>query len=115
MGNLGERIKGLRAEKGLTQKSLAADLSVTVSTLSHWECNYQEPSSKDILRLAAYFQVSTDYLLGRSDDIGTDIPLHFEFSRKEQQLIRCFRELPESSQNLILGMVQSAVDAQKRA
>ena len=67
MKTFGELLKELRIEKGITQKRLAQELSITVPTLSHWECNYQEPSFKDLMRLCDYFEVSADYLLGRKD------------------------------------------------
>ena len=67
MKTFGELLKELRIERGITQKRLAQELSITVSTLSHWECNYQEPSFKDLVRLCEYFEVSADYLLGRKD------------------------------------------------
>ena len=64
------------------------------------------------------FSATLDYLVGRTDE--TDGFYHVDVatlpvSAKEQQLIRCFRELPESSQDLILGMVKIAADAAKRA
>lgn len=71
MTTFGEKIKDLRKEKGITQKEMAQALSVTVSTLSHWECDYQEPSFKDLALLANYFDVSTDYLLGVMEDEET--------------------------------------------
>ena len=67
MKTFGELLKELRIEKGITQKRLAQELSITVPTLSHWECNYQEPSFKDLVQLCDYFEVSADYLLGRKD------------------------------------------------
>lgn len=68
MNTFGEKIKDLRKEKNVTQKEMAQALSVTVSTLSHWECDYQEPSFKDLAALAEYFDISTDYLLGVTED-----------------------------------------------
>lgn len=68
MNTFGEKIKDLRKEKNVTQKEMAQALSVTISTLSHWECDYQEPSFKDLAALAEYFDVSTDYLLGVTED-----------------------------------------------
>ena len=115
MATIGERIKELRFEKGLTQKAMAQHLSVTVPTLSHWECNYQEPSSRDLGKLCDFFAVSADYLLGRTDDLGAFVPPRSDLSLDEQQLLHCFRELPGSSQSLILSMVKSAADAAKRA
>lgn len=68
------RLKELRHEKNLTQRELAQILSITIPTLSHWECGYQEPSNKDLLAISDTFNVSVDYLLGRTDELGAIIP-----------------------------------------
>ena len=68
MKTFGEILKELRIDKGLTQKKVAEALSVTVSTLSHWECNYQEPSYKDLLTLCRFYEVSADYLIGLTEE-----------------------------------------------
>ncbi len=68
MKTFGEKIKELRNEKGITQKQAAQALSITVPTLSHWECDYQEPSFKDLLALCTFYEVSADYLIGRTDE-----------------------------------------------
>jgi transcriptional regulator with XRE-family HTH domain len=73
MRTIAETIKDLRNEKNITQKMLAKSLSIPIPTLSHWECGYAEPSIKDIITLSNYFNVSTDYLLGRTDDFGSVI------------------------------------------
>ena len=64
MKTFGEKIQELRKDKKLTQKEVAEALSVTIPTLSHWECNYQEPSFKDLVAICKYYDVSADYLLG---------------------------------------------------
>lgn len=61
------RLKELRTEKGVSQKILAKKLHISISTLSHWECGYQEPSFEDLVALCNYFEVSADYFLGISD------------------------------------------------
>lgn len=68
MKTFGEKLKELRIDKGLTQKKVAEALSVTISTLSHWECNYQEPSHKDLLTLCRFYEVSADYLIGLTEE-----------------------------------------------
>ena len=68
MKTFGEKLKELRIDKGLTQKKVAEALSVTVSTLSHWECNYQEPSYKYLLTLCRFYEVSADYLIGLTEE-----------------------------------------------
>lgn len=67
MNTFGEKIKDLRKDKGLTQREVAKILSVTISTLSHWECDYQEPSFKDLATICKFYNVSADYLIGLCD------------------------------------------------
>lgn len=65
---LGERIKYLRNEKGIGQNLLAKELQLSNASISYWETGKQEPGAEALFKLAAYFDVSADYLLGLSDD-----------------------------------------------
>lgn len=64
---LGNRIKTLREELGLKQEELANKMSVSTSAIGMYETNKREPNNELILKLAQFFNVSTDYLLGKSD------------------------------------------------
>lgn len=64
----GERLKALRTEKGIGQNKLANDISVSNASISYWETGKQEPTATAIFKLAEYFDVSADYLLGRTND-----------------------------------------------
>lgn len=64
---LGDRIKELRLINDMTQKDLADFLGVTPKAVSFYELNQREPSTDIILKMAQKFNVSTDYLYGRSD------------------------------------------------
>lgn len=64
MEKLGEKIKHLRNK--LTQEELAAILKVDRSTLASWEVNRREPDIATLCRIAAYFQVSIDWLVGHT-------------------------------------------------
>lgn len=64
----GERIKELRAKNGISQKQLSHDLGYkTYTTVSKWESDASLPPGKELKKLAEYFQVSTDYILGLDD------------------------------------------------
>ena len=65
---LGERIRTLRAEKKVGQNQLAQDINVSNASISYWENGRQEPSASALFKLANYFEVSVDYLLGITDD-----------------------------------------------
>lgn len=60
----GERLKELRIEKGVGQNKLAKDLGLSNASISYWENGKQEPSASAVYKLALYFGVSADYLLG---------------------------------------------------
>ena len=65
---LGERLKMLRTEKQIGQNFLAKELGISNSSISYWETGKQEPSAQAIFKLAKYFNVSSDYILGLKDD-----------------------------------------------
>ncbi|MBQ3842353.1 MAG: helix-turn-helix transcriptional regulator [Ruminiclostridium sp.] len=56
----------LRKERHISQKAAAADLGVAQALLSHYEKGKREPGLDFLVRVADYYNVSTDYLLGRS-------------------------------------------------
>lgn len=58
----------LRKERGITQKQAAQDLGVSQALLSHYEKGIRECGLDFVIRVAEYYDVSCDYLLGRSAD-----------------------------------------------
>ena len=59
-----EKIKSLRQEKGVGQNKMAEDLGVSNASISYWETGKQIPSAEVIYKMAKYFNVSADYILG---------------------------------------------------
>lgn len=67
------RLKELRKQKGLKQKDLAGLIGVSQSTLSEWESEKYQIDNDNLFKLADYFGVSVDYLLGRdSQSVNSD-------------------------------------------
>ena len=64
---INENIKRLRMANNITQVELAADLGVSKQCVSNWENDYIQPSIEMLIKLAEYFKVSTDYILGLDD------------------------------------------------
>lgn len=73
METLGERLRGLRAEKGVTQQQVAAAVGVNKSAVSFWELDINEPKATYIKKLADYFDVTCDYLLGAENEDGSKV------------------------------------------
>lgn len=66
------RIKKLRLERGETLEKLAKYLNVTIQTISNYENEKRDITPEVIIKLAEYFNVSTDYLLGKTDKRNND-------------------------------------------
>ena len=64
----GDIFKELRTEKNLSQEQIALDLDVSQSLITKWESHQSTPSPEMLDYIADYFDVSTDYLIGRTND-----------------------------------------------
>lgn len=64
---LGNRLLALRKEKGLTQRETAKSVGISFNSYCRYELGEREPTASTILAMAGFFQVSTDFLLGRTD------------------------------------------------
>lgn len=89
------RLKELREERNLTQNDVATAINTTRTNIGRWEKGINEPSANFIMQLADFFEVSTDYLLGREDDFGNVSIQNVtsSLSAEEQRLIDTFRKL----------------------
>lgn len=67
METLGERIRMLRESVNLSQMELSLRVDISQSAIARYELNKTEPKASDIVKLADFFGVSTDYLLGLSE------------------------------------------------
>lgn len=95
----GDRLSQLRKEKGITQLELSKVLKVSSSTISMYERNERDPDTSTLLDLADYFDVSADYLLGRTDNPkaailkGEDLPDEIkEAGIKEVAILKEFKD-----------------------
>ncbi len=102
------RIKELREEKNLTQSDVARGIQTKQQNISRWEKGEVLPTSDFIVKLADFFDVSTDYLLGRSDDLGNVSVLHSSpaLTQSEGELLRLFRLISPSLQETAIKTLQ---------
>ena len=101
-----KRIKELRKEKGLTQEKFAKVIGVSRSAISMYEIDASEPDFNILNRIADFFNVSIDYILGREKRINeskNSTPL----TEREQELLNIFRKCDKGEQSRILGYSES--------
>ena len=114
VATFGELLAELRQDKGLTQKQLGRVLSVSTGTISNYENGVHYPDLEKLVALADYFQVSTDYLLGRENSTRT---VHISEAKELQderiiRLIHRYSQLPKDRQqalDLIMTDMEQAV------
>lgn len=93
------RLKKLRFEKDITQAEFAKVIGVAQQTVGSWEKGNSAPNYDTLNKIADYFNVSADYLLGRKS--ANKISL----SNEQKNLLNGFNGLNEESKRLILGMI----------
>jgi len=62
-----ERLLELRKEKSLSQAALAKNIDVSYGVICYWETDKSEPTAPNLVKIADFFGVTVDYLLGRTD------------------------------------------------
>ena len=67
MSNIGEKIKELRTESGTTQLQLGEYAGCSGQVISNIERGYSKPTPEQLIKIAEYFNIPTDYLLGKDD------------------------------------------------
>ena len=93
---LPEKLRELRVQSGLSQRTIAKRLNVSASIISGYETGERTPSTENLLALSYLFRCTTDYLLGR-DQASKETTVNVDgLSAKQIQLIA---ELVESIRN----------------
>ncbi|MBQ6902556.1 MAG: helix-turn-helix transcriptional regulator [Oscillospiraceae bacterium] len=62
------RLREIRKAKGISQLKLALDLNTNQNTISRYETGEREPGIGELIKIADYFNVSVDYLIGHTDN-----------------------------------------------
>ena len=103
---IGERLRELRKDRGLTQEQLAKELYINFRTYSGYEREESEASDDVKIKIAQYFNVSLDYLLGLTQeahpiDIGVEyVRLPFQFSTEAHKDLKLYINFLAQKDNL---------------
>jgi len=103
MARCGDRIALLREKRGMTQEELSGKLGISRAALSHYETNRREPDIDTLNKIANFFGVSLDYLLGRTNDPSSVLDLE----------VREFIDSLELSDEAILKKFSLTIDGRK--
>ena len=94
----GKRLRYLREKKKLSQLELAKKLNIPNQNISNYEREFRHPDFETLKMIAAFFDVTTDYLLGHSDQPHLTEEEEFQAFVNDPSLERWYRELPKSKE-----------------
>lgn len=110
MEQLGDRVRKLREGRNMTQTELSEILGMkTYTTVSKWEKNENFPKGKDLKKLAEIFNVTSDYLLGLTDDKLKKITTQNE----KTEIISIYDQLEEPRQEKVLNYAKEQLEEQE--
>lgn len=117
------RLKELRLQHRYTQKELAIKLNIAQNTLCNWENGNRTVDEPTLQKLADFFDVSVDYLLGRTDEkkpaaeTGDEPNIlldGFPLTQDEVRLLSQYRALNRQGKEYILQTLDMVVDRYKK-
>ena len=103
-----EKLKQLRIEKGISQQQLADVIMVSQQSINKYENHNVEPEISTMIKIANYFNVSVDYLVGRTEirDIVTKEKMS-DLSDSEVKVIEGLRKLKSKQKDCVLTVIDS--------
>lgn len=111
------KIKELRKAKGISQEQVANGLGVSVRAYQNYEYGQREPNIEMINKIANFYGVTTDYLLGReSEPLGTPIDTFAKdanLKELEKILITRYLELSDKQREAVLDFMRNAISEEE--
>lgn len=111
---IGDTLKQLRMKQGLTSEELCSKIGIKGGSYRNYERNDRKPDYDTLVKLADFYGVTTDYLLGRPDAKPPEEPLD-EFARKEhlksleKVFMKKYLALTEEQRDKVLDFLRGVV------
>ena len=110
----GKRMLELRKQQGKNQADVAAYLGLTVAAYQNYETGRREAGYDTICKIADYFNVTTDYLLGRAPQTNPFAMLDLQVDIGEDAVMGQYMQLPKPWRKILLEVMKQLGDAAER-
>jgi transcriptional regulator with XRE-family HTH domain len=114
MLDISERLKTLRKSHNYTIQTLAERAGIAVRTYQNYEYGQREISTEALFKLADFYGVTTDYLLGRDSDADTPdtldkLAVEFNMTLLEKKIVDNYLSLPKSMRGELMEFLRKSV------
>lgn len=99
-----DRIEKLLIDTDTSKKTMLNDLSLSINTFSNWKNRGTIPSGETLEMIADYFDVSVDYLLGKTDD---PTPSSTEMTEEEKNILGLLHKMSEDELKTVYKIISA--------
>lgn len=111
---IGERLKELRTKRNLTIAQTAEALGMNANTYAKYERNERDVSTEGLCKIAEFYDVSADYLLGRAPQTNPFAMLDLQVDIGEDAVMGQYMQLPKPWRKILLEVMKQLGDAAER-
>ncbi len=113
------KLKELRKQKGLSQEQVANALGISMRAYQNYEYGQREPNIEMINKLADFYEVTTDYLLGRPEAKPPENPVdlvarELKLKEIEESIMKEYFELPEKGRQMFADFMERLVAREEK-
>lgn len=103
-----KNLKLLRQSAGVSQQKIADAIMVSQQSINKYENHNVEPDIETLIKIANYFDVSVDYLIGRNEikEVAGELNLS-DLSEQERMLIKKFSALTDKQRECVMTVIES--------
>lgn len=115
-GNFKDRLRNILDERGITENDLAKITGFHIDDVKSYIWGNKIPSIEDLIKLSGSLHISTDYLLGMTDEEPiSDVDRSFlkALTERERNIIEVYRQLNEDNQDIIVGEMKKYLKEQR--
>lgn len=108
-----DKVLELITEKGISKNRFLMDIQISKNSIDNWEKRGNIPPGDIVAKIAQYFNVSTDYLLGLTDDASPVKQMPDTLSGSEQEMLSGYRQLDNDDQAEVRGYIKGMLTKDK--
>ncbi|MGM7428525.1 helix-turn-helix transcriptional regulator [Bacillus pacificus] len=108
-----ERLKSLLDKKGISQQQLADAIGVSYVSVYNYVEGKKKPGIRTLQKIANFFKVTTDYLIGLSDTPDLTANQDLQLTAEAQEILQIINELPEEKRKKALEQLEMFVNYEK--
>jgi transcriptional regulator with XRE-family HTH domain len=110
--NMGQRLRELRLRRKISQEEVARHIGITRSAYSHYEINNRQPVYETLIKLAAYFDVSLDYIIGGAhSNAKAELP----FTSDTREILSLFQHMSQEQRKKSITLINDLIRQEQRA